>query len=67
MGHDSQTVPVTVTVHLPPHHPGHPGNPLPFTGAPVEALTVAGLLLGLTGAAIVTAFRRKPTTSRSPA
>jgi hypothetical protein len=59
---DSQTVPVTVTVHLRPHHPaGHPGGPLPFTGAPLDAIAAIGLLLAAAGAAALTCVRRKAT------
>jgi hypothetical protein len=63
---DSQTVPVTVTVHLPRHHPSNPGD-LPFTGAPIEAFTAAGVVLGLTGALLAAAFRRKSRPARPAA
>jgi hypothetical protein len=62
MRQDSQTVPVTVTVHAPQHHPsGHPGGGLPFTGAPLDVMAAIGLVLGLAGAAVMTAVRRKST------
>jgi hypothetical protein len=58
MGKDSHSVPVTVTVHT--HQPAaHPGGHLPFTGAPIEALTASGLLLALCGAAVVSTVRRR--------
>lgn len=62
MGQDSQTVPVTVTVHLTRHQPSdHPGDHLPFTGAPLDVFAAAGLLLGATGAAVLAVVRGKST------
>ena len=61
MGHrDGQTVPVTVTVHQPHNLPvGPPGGRLPFTGAPLDAIAAFGLLLATSGAAVMTAVRRR--------
>jgi hypothetical protein len=64
---DAQTIPVTVTVHARPHAPAPhgPDSPLPFTGAPLEALTAWGVAITVVGAAVVTTVRRRRDTSRS--
>jgi hypothetical protein len=64
---DTKTVPVTVTVHAQPHAPAphHPGSSLPFTGAPLEALTAWGVAITVAGAAVVTTIRRRRPFSRS--
>ena len=66
---DTATVPVTVTVtvHTPPHAPAphSPGSSLPFTGAPLEALTAWGVAVTLAGAAVITTVRRRRPASRS--
>ena len=63
MHQDGQTVPVTVTVHSRPHTPAahhhQPDSPLPFTGAPLEALTAWGVAITVVGAAVVTTLRRR--------
>ncbi|HET6817508.1 MAG TPA: hypothetical protein VFH66_09830 [Mycobacteriales bacterium] len=63
MHHDSQTVPVVVTVHVRPHAPAshQPGSSLPFTGSPLEALTCWGVAITVVGAAVVTTARRRRT------
>ena len=67
MHKDTQTVPVTVTVAARPHAPAphQPGSSLPFTGAPLEALTAWGVAITVVGAAVVTTLRRRRTASRS--
>jgi hypothetical protein len=66
---DSHTVPVTVTVavHSRPQAPAphHPGSSLPFTGAPLEALTVWGVAISVVGAAVITTLRGRRPSSRS--
>jgi len=64
---DTKTVPVTVTVHAHTHArpPKGPGSSLPFTGAPLEALTAWGVAITVAGAAVVTAVRRRRPASRS--
>jgi hypothetical protein len=59
--HDTQTVPVTVTVQVRPHSPAahKPGSSLPFTGAPLEALTAWGVAITVIGAAVITTVRRR--------
>ena len=63
MRHDTQTVPVTVTVQVRSHAPAphHPGSSLPFTGAPLEALTAWGVAITVAGAAVITTVRRRRT------
>ena len=68
LGGDAGTVPVTVVVApaaKPAHHPStqpptHGGPPLHlgFTGAPIDVLTSAALVLAATGAALVALARR---------
>ena len=67
MHKDSQTVPVTVVVHAHAHVPAShsPGSSLPFTGAPLEALTAWGVAITVVGAAVVTTLRRRRPASRS--
>ena len=68
MHKDSQTVPVTVVIHARPHTPAahhSPGSSLPFTGAPLEALTAWGVAVTVVGAAVVTTMRRRRPASRS--
>lgn len=68
MRNDTQTVPVTVTVHSRPHAPAphHPGSSLPFTGAPLEALTAWGVAITVVGAAVITTVRgRRPSSRRA--
>jgi hypothetical protein len=64
---DNQTVPVTVTVHVRPHAPAphRPDSTLPFTGAPLEALTAWGVAITVVGAAVVTTVRRRRIAPRS--
>jgi hypothetical protein len=64
---DAQTVPVTVVVHARPHVPAphRPDSSLPFSGAPVEALTAWGIAITLVGAAVVTTVRRRRVAPRS--
>jgi hypothetical protein len=64
---DAKTVPVTVVVHAQPHAPAphHPGSSLPFTGAPLEAMTAWGVAITVAGAAVITAVRRRRPASRS--
>ena len=65
---DTHTVPVTVVVHSRPHTPAvhhSPGSSLPFTGAPLEALTAWGVAVTVVGAAVVTTLRRRRPASRS--
>jgi len=61
--HDTQTVPVTVTVQVRSRAPAphHPGSSLPFTGAPLEALTAWGFAITVAGAAVITTVRRRRT------
>jgi hypothetical protein len=67
-------VPVRVVVKRAPGHGEHPGThhqssastppstpSLPFTGAPIDALLTASLVLGAVGAALIAAVRRKGT------
>ena len=69
MRNDSSAVPVTVTVsvHTRPQAPAphHPGGSLPFTGAPLEALTVWGVAITVVGAAVITTLRGRRPSSRS--
>ena len=67
MHKDTQTVPVTVTVPARPHAPAphHPGSSLPFTGAPLEALTAWGVAITVVGAALVSTLRRRRSAPRS--
>lgn len=67
MQKDAKTIPVTVVVHAHPHAPAphHPGSSLPFTGAPLEALTAWGVAITLAGAAFVATVRRRRPASRS--
>ena len=68
MRKDTQTVPVIVVVHARPHTPAvhhSPGSSLPFTGAPLEALTAWGVAVTVVGAAVVTTIRRRRPASRS--
>ena len=64
---DTQTVPVTVTVKAHPQQPAshQPGSSLPFTGAPLEALTAWGVAVTVVGAAFVTTLRRRRSAPRS--
>lgn len=64
---DTRTVPVTVTVTAQTHAPAphHPGSSLPFTGAPLEALTAWGVAITVAGAAVATTLRRRRPASRS--
>jgi hypothetical protein len=66
---DTQTVPVTVTVsvHARPHAPAPhgPDSTLPFTGAPLEAVTAWGVAITVVGAAVVTTVRRRRVAPRS--
>lgn len=68
MRKDTQTVPVIVVVPARSHGPGAhaPGSSLPFTGAPLEALTAWGVVIAVAGAAVVTTGRRRRLSSRSP-
>ena len=61
MRNDSSAVTVTVSVHTRPHAPTphHPGSSLPFTGAPLEALTAWGVAITVAGAAVITTVRRR--------
>ncbi len=68
MGNDAATVPVMVVVAPavgPVHHPvsrpptAGPPSHLPFTGAPIDALTSIALALAVTGGAIVALIRRR--------
>ena len=69
MHQDGQTIPVTVTVKARPHatvpHAHQPGSPLPFTGAPLDALTAWGVAITVVGAAVLTAVRRRRVAPRS--
>jgi hypothetical protein len=59
VGQDDQTVPVTVTVHLPRPSAVHPPHaPLPYTGAPVAALAALGIVFALTGSLVLALLRR---------
>jgi hypothetical protein len=60
-------VPVTVTVraHPPAGSGGDTGGPLPFTGFSADVITALGLAIGLLGAAISAAVRRRPLPSRA--
>jgi len=64
---DTQTVPVTVTVHAHTHArpPKGPDSTLPFTGAPLEALTAWGVAITVAGAAVITTVRRRRVAPRS--
>ena len=69
MRFDAKPVPVTVVVqarpHVPATHHSSPGSSLPFTGAPLEALTAWGVAVTVVGAAVVTTVRRRRPASRS--
>ena len=64
---DTQTVPITVTVHARPQAPvpHRPDSSIPFTGAPLEALTAWGVAITLVGTAVVTTVRRRRVAPRS--
>lgn len=68
MRYDAKPVPVTVVVHTRPHSPvthHSPGSSLPFTGAPLEALSAWGVAVTVVGAAVITTVRRRRPASRS--
>ncbi|HET7530045.1 MAG TPA: hypothetical protein VFJ98_03695 [Mycobacteriales bacterium] len=58
---------MTVTVPARPATPvqHQPDSSLPFTGAPLEALTAWGVVVAAAGAAVAMAARRRRPTPRS--
>jgi hypothetical protein len=64
---DAQTVPITVVVPARPHAPAphRPDSSLPFSGAPLEALTALGVAITVVGAAVVATVRRRCVAPRS--